>query len=108
MRREAAGIGGIWHHTGMPKRVKQKHPKDVNQIGHLLVQMTTETDEPKPKRIHKKKPLPPEVSAYMSALGKKGGKRSGKNRMTTYTPEKRSEIAMIAARARWSKRKATE
>ena len=56
-----------------------------------------------PKRP--KQPLPPEVAAYMSALGKKGGAISGARRMTNLTPAKRRAIARLGARARWAKKK---
>jgi hypothetical protein len=42
----------------------------------------------------------------MSELGTKGGIKSGQNRMTSLTSEKRSEVALKAAQARWKKRKA--
>ncbi|MGI8745978.1 MAG: hypothetical protein ACR2NN_26040 [Bryobacteraceae bacterium] len=45
------------------------------------------------------------VSEYLSQIGSKGGKASGKARMEKITPEKRSEIAKGAAAARWKKAK---
>lgn len=45
------------------------------------------------------------ISEIMSQMGKKGGKISGARRMENIPPEKRSEIALKAARARWDKRK---
>lgn len=44
-------------------------------------------------------------SAYMSALGRKGGQVSGKRRMQNLTDKQRQEIALKAARARWAKRR---
>jgi hypothetical protein len=41
------------------------------------------------------------------ALGRLGGKKSGKARLEKITPERRKEIARIAAKARWSKRTKT-
>jgi hypothetical protein len=41
------------------------------------------------------------VAQYLSKIGKKGGKASGKARMEKLTPEKRSEVARAAAAARW-------
>jgi len=41
------------------------------------------------------------VSRYLAGIGRKGGKASGKARMTKLTPEKRSEVARKAAAARW-------
>ncbi|HLJ48441.1 MAG TPA: hypothetical protein VKU01_20645 [Bryobacteraceae bacterium] len=45
------------------------------------------------------------VSQYLAKIGKKGGKASGQARMEKLTPEKRSEVARIAAQARWKKAK---
>ena len=39
------------------------------------------------------------VSEYLAKIGKKGGKASGKARLTKLTPEKRSEVARKAAAA---------
>ena len=41
------------------------------------------------------------ISRYLAEIGKKGGKASGKARMTKLTPEQRSEVAKKAAAARW-------
>jgi hypothetical protein len=41
------------------------------------------------------------VSEYLSKIGKKGGKASGKARMEKLTPEQRSKVAKTAAAARW-------
>jgi hypothetical protein len=38
-------------------------------------------------------------------LGREGGKKGAKARMEKLTPAQRSEIARIAAKARWSKQK---
>jgi hypothetical protein len=39
------------------------------------------------------------------ALGRRGGRNSGKARMTKMTPEQRSEVARKAAAARWREQK---
>ena len=44
------------------------------------------------------------VSRVMSEMGKKGGSKGGKMRLVTLTPERRSEIASLAAKKRWSKK----
>lgn len=44
------------------------------------------------------------VSRYMSEIGAKGGKKSAAARMKKLTPERRSEIAAAAAKARWGKK----
>ena len=45
------------------------------------------------------------LSQIMSEMGKKGGKIGGKRRMETMTSQERSQVALKAAKARWSKRK---
>jgi hypothetical protein len=39
------------------------------------------------------------------ALGRRGGRKSGKARMEKMTPEQRSEVARKAAAARWKEQK---
>jgi hypothetical protein len=83
----------------MPKRLSNSdRPTDVNQLMHRLVQESTEQEEP----VHKA-PSRAEISRFMSAMGRKGGKKSAKARMEKIAPEVRSEIALKAAKARWAK-----
>jgi hypothetical protein len=72
-----------------------KRPRDPNQLAKLIVDIATGEVEdtisegkknPKPKR------------------GQSGGLKGGKSRALHLTPEERSEIASVAARARWRKR----
>lgn len=44
------------------------------------------------------------VSLVMTELGRRGGRIGGKRRLVTMTPERRQEIARLAARKRWGKR----
>ncbi len=88
----------------MPKRLKKDaRPKDVNQLAHHLVRLSTEGDDVPDAESAPPKP-PKGLSAYMSALGRKGGQVSGKRRTKNLSPEQRQEIALKAARARWAKR----
>ncbi len=82
----------------MPKRKSTKRPADVNQLAHQLVQESTELDEE--PTLSKA-----DISRFMAEMGRRGGKIGGKRRLVTMTPEERSEIALRAARARWSKQK---
>ena len=88
----------------MPKRLKKDaRPLDVNQLAHQLVRLSTEGDD---KQLDEPAPKPPKgLSAYMKALGKRGGKVSGARRMTNLSDEDRRGIALKAARARWDKGK---
>jgi hypothetical protein len=70
-------------------------PRDSNQLAKMIVDMTLHEDEPEtPARI--KDPASVE-------LGRQGGLIGGKRRAAKLSPERRSEIAKKAARARWSK-----
>ena len=45
------------------------------------------------------------ISRVMSEMGKKGGSKGGKMRLVTMTPERRSEVAALAANKRWAKKR---
>jgi len=47
--------------------------------------------------------IPPELHKLLVALGREGGLKSGKARMTNFTAAERTEIARNAAKARWKK-----
>lgn len=108
----------------MPKPVQKKAAKkaakprkpssDPNRrAGQLIEQHMAKMAEGKWKDAPAPEPdvTPPHGDPFeemfrkrMSELGTKGGIKSGKNRMTSVTPEKRSEVALKAAQARWAKR----
>lgn len=44
-----------------------------------------------------------QISQLMAEMGRRGGKIGGKRRLETMSPEERSQIALKAAKARWSK-----
>jgi hypothetical protein len=71
---------------------KQKMPRDVNQRAKATLDLITGEREPEPERV--KDPA-------AVALGRKGGLVGGKKRAAKLTAERRSEIARIAAAARW-------
>jgi hypothetical protein len=59
---------------------------DLNRLAHRLVKdATEERDEPSTAQVS----------------GRKGGLSGGKARAKKLSPEKRSEIARLAAQARW-------
>jgi hypothetical protein len=45
------------------------------------------------------------VKEYLARIGRKGGLKGGKARARKLSPEKRSEIARKAAKARWAKQR---
>jgi len=84
---------------------KGKRPRDPNQLAKWIVdQSTSEAPEPEPKVVST--PIPADLSAYMAAIGRKGGQIGGKRRLKTMTKEQRRKVAAKAARARWKKPKA--
>lgn len=77
---------------------KGKRPRDPNQLAKWIVDQSTEEAQPVP-------PPPTGLSAYMAAMGRKGGMVGGKRRLVTMTAEARKKVAAEAARARWGKPK---
>ncbi len=83
---------------------KGKRPRDPNQLAKWIVeQSTSEAPEPEPEAVST--PIPADLSAYMAAIGRKGGQIGGKRRLKTMTKEQRRKVAVRAARARWNKPK---
>jgi hypothetical protein len=85
----------------MPKQLKQsKRPTEVNQLAHQLVELSTREPGAESEAI----PAPPSnLSEYMAAIGRKGGKIGGKSRLKTMTKDRRRRIATKAAKTRWKK-----
>ena len=84
---------GRWPYAiGMSKRVGRgkQGPEDMNEIAFRVIQEAT-GQRPKGKK-------PGELTP-----GRPGGLKGGKARAARLTPEQRSEIASLAARARWKK-----
>ena len=77
----------------MAKRKKREH--DFSVTAFRVVQEATVQVEEKAGNEKKFDPV---------ALGRKGGLKGGKARAEKLTPERRSEIARIAASARWRKK----
>jgi hypothetical protein len=71
---------------------KRKMPRDMSQLGAMVVAMASGEVEPEPTR---------NVLAVES--GRRGGLIGGKARADKLTPEERSESARKAAEARWHK-----
>lgn len=72
------------------KRKKKEH--DFAVTAFRVVQEATGQVEEEPK-----------TEIDYAAIGRKGGLKGGKARAKKLTPEQRSEIAKIAANARWKK-----
>jgi hypothetical protein len=80
----------------MPKR---KGKGDVSQNALRVVEEAI--GEP----LVPTKPSRSLISQIMADMGRKGGKKGGKRRLETMTPEQRRQSAWKAAHARWEKRK---
>jgi len=65
----------------------EKRPTDVNQRALSIVRLATGE----------------EADPVKTPRGRAGGKKGGKSRADKLTPEQRSEIATLAAQARWKK-----
>lgn len=85
---------------------KGKRPRDPNQLAKWIVDTSTsEASETSPSSAALPSlPAPASISAYMSAMGRKGGQIGGKRRLVTMTPAQRRKAAAKAAKARWSKK----
>jgi len=78
----------------MPNRSSKKQgPEDVNEIAFRVLQ----------ESIGEAPPVESTKNPAAVALGRLGGKKGGAARAAKLTPEQRSEIAQLAARARWKK-----
>ncbi len=81
----------------MPKRSSTKpKERDANLTAFRVMQEATTEDE--------QEEAPPEKNPAAVALGRLGGKKGGKARAESLSPEKRREIARKAAEARWKKK----
>jgi hypothetical protein len=79
----------------MPDRSRTpKRPRDPNQLGKLIVDLTTSEVEDAPSHEEK--------NPAAVALGRLGGLKGGKARAEKLTPRQRSMAARKAAKARWS------
>ena len=80
---------------------KGKRPRDPNQLAKWLVDSSTSDASETQLSL----PSAPSLSAYMAAMGRKGGQIGGKRRLLTMTPAARKAAAAKAAQARWGTKK---
>ena len=73
-----------------------KHLGDINQLAKLIVGVATD------QCIHPTFPAE-DKDATAVALGRRGDLRGGSARARMLTPEKRLDIARLAAAARWNR-----
>jgi hypothetical protein len=72
----------------MQKRSGKQGPADINEIAFRVAQEAIDETRERPKD---------------NPIGRKGGLKGGKARAKKLTPRQRSEIASMAATARWKK-----
>lgn len=75
----------------MPKRSSKSKSLDQNQLAsHVVAAATGQPTKPRKRK-----------NPAAVALGRRGGLKGGKARAESLSPEERSEIARLAAQARW-------
>lgn len=79
----------------MPTHSGKKRPRDINERAKLIADIAAGEVEDKPDYGDKN---PASVEG-----GRVGGKKGGRARAKLLSAEKRSEIARLAAQARWKK-----
>jgi hypothetical protein len=80
---------------------KQRKPKRNSDFAVTAFRVVQEaTKEPEPEQP---KEVPTGKNPNAVALGRLGGLKGGKARLTKLSPEKRKEIAQKAAKARWQR-----
>ncbi len=80
----------------MPKKPAPKMRPDVNETAYRVMLEAT-------GQIPKTDPAKKAKNPDAVARGSKGGKKGGKSRAQTLSPQSRSEIASKAALIRWKK-----
>lgn len=80
------------------KAPTKKLRPDVNEIAHRVM---LEATGQAPRTLPPAERSDEEKDPAAVARGSRGGKKGGKARSRKLTPERRSEIARKAARARW-------
>lgn len=68
-------------------------PRDINELGKAIVDLTTGDREPDPEK-----------NPHAVALGKLGGSKGGTQRAKSLSATKRKQIARKAANTRWAKK----
>lgn len=69
-------------------------PSDPNAAAALTVKLATEEPVASPGSVSA-------ISQYLATIGRQGGIKGGKARAKSLTPERKKEIARLAAQARW-------
>jgi hypothetical protein len=78
----------------MPDRKSKKRTEDANETAARILREVTDEEQ---------EPTEAERKEAARILGRIGGRKGGKARAKKLTAEQRSEIARLAAKARWKK-----
>ena len=70
---------------------RPKRPRDVNQLAKLVTDIATGSEQDGDSS-----------ESDMVKLGRSGGLKGGRARAASLTPERRAEIARLAAQKRWA------
>ncbi len=81
----------------MPDRSGKRRPADLNRLAASIVDEATDEDKPAPDADDGKDPA-------AVSLGRRGGLKGGRARAEKLTAGQRSQIARLAAEARWADR----
>lgn len=80
----------------MTDKKPTKKKKDLNELAFSIVQQATGQIQPEE--------TPSDKNPHAVALGRLGGLKGGKRRKEVLSKERRTEIARMAANARWKKK----
>jgi hypothetical protein len=90
----------------MPKRQSRKPQRDENEAAFAAKQRVialTEGEDERPARPSNVVPIRHRKNPAAVALGRKGGLARARTVMDKIAPDRRRQIASVAARARWAK-----
>lgn len=83
----------------MPDRTRSSRPRDINQLGKLIVDISVGE-----AADHHADEAPKEKNRAAVSLGRLGGRKGGRARAEKVSPERRREIALQAAFARYGRK----
>ena len=85
---------------------KGKRPRDPNQLVNWIVERSTDESTNREEQESPSAPTQPtDLSAYMAAIGRKGGLIGGKRPLKTMKSAERRKIASKAAKTCWKGRR---
>jgi hypothetical protein len=89
----------------MPNRIRKPRLDTVQNARRVVLESVTEPDKPHCEEdtgLDLPTVESSVVSQVMAAMGRKGGRIGGKRRLVTMTAKRRTQVAKLAAKARWT------